>query len=347
MALASALLAGANAPLAKLLLSGIDPLFLAALLYLGCGTGILIFRILRRLFQSGVPTEAHISRIDLPWLAAATLAGGVVAPIVMLFSLRNTPAATASLLLNFEAVTTTLIAWFVFKEAISRNAWWAVISITAASIYLSLEINAGWGISLGALGILLSCVLWGVDNNLTRNIALKDPLDIVMFKGLAAGMVSLAIALITGRPTPGSSFILWGLCLGAISYGLGIVLYVLAQRELGAARTSALFSASPLAGVVLSLIIFGDVPFFKLYAAVPLILLGTLLLVFEQHSHGHAHQAVTHSHAHNHNDPHHNHLHDFPVTASHAHPHTHDLLFHDHAHMPDTHHHHSHNQPKT
>jgi hypothetical protein len=130
--------------------------------------------------------------------------------------------------------------------------------------------------------------------------------------------------------------------LGAISYGMGIVLYVLAQRGLGAARTSALFSASPLVGVFLSLLIFGDAPLFKLGASLPLVLLGTILLVFEQHGHPHRHSQTNHSHAHSHDDPHHNHTHAGRSSEHHAHPHEHDALFHDHPHMPDTHHRHTH-----
>ena len=342
LALGSALLAGANAPLAKLLLGSIDPLFLAALLYLGCGSGLYLFRRLRKSVRKGETAEASLEREDIPWLAGATLVGGVAAPMVMLFSLRGTPAATASLLLNFEAVATTLIAWTVFQEAVSRNAWWAVAAITAASVFLSLETSAGWGISIGALGILLAGVLWGLDNNFTRNISAKDPLDIVMAKGLAAGTVSLAIALLSGRPMPALSNVLWALGLGAFSYGMGIVLYVLAQRGLGAARTSALFSASPLVGVLLSLLIFGDTSFFKLGIALPLILLGTILLVIEQHGHLHIHVETRHSHAHNHDDEHHNHSHNGTSSEKHAHLHTHDPLFHDHPHMPDTHHRHIH-----
>jgi len=342
LALGSALLAGANAPLSKLLLGNIDPLYLAALLYLGCGFGVYIFRRMRRLARTGEMTEAGIEREDIPWLAGATLAGGVAAPIVMLFSLRDTPAATAALLLNFEAVATTLIAWIVFSEAVSRNAWWAVAAITTASIFLSLETGAGWGISFGAVGILTASILWGLDNNFTRNISAKDPLQIVMIKGQAAGSVSLSLALFSGRTAPAIADVLWALGLGAISYGLGIVLYVLAQRGLGAARTSALFSASPLAGVVLSLLIFGDAPLFKLSAALPLVLLGTILLVFEQHGHPHKHPQTHHSHAHSHDDPHHNHDHIGGSSERHAHPHAHEALFHDHAHMPDTHHRHNH-----
>lgn len=342
LALGAALLAGFNAPLAKLLLGSIDPLFMAALLYLGCGAGVLAFRILRGIVKRGEAIEAHIAREDIYWLAGATLAGGVAAPIVMQFSLRGTPAATASLLLNFEAVATTMIAWIIFKESIDKNAWWALASITAASIFLSLETGAGWGVSLGALGVLLACVLWGVDNNLTRNISAKDPLDIVIIKGLAAGSVSLALAFLTGRPLPDSTNVLWALGLGSVSYGLGIVLYVLAQRGLGASRTSALFSASPLAGVALALLIFGDTSPIKLLVSIPLVMFGALMLVLEKHGHKHNHVQTNHNHAHSHDDPHHDHTHSDTLPKRHAHPHAHQTLCHDHPHMPDTHHRHIH-----
>ena len=170
-ALTAALLFGASAPVAKLLLVDIAPISLAALLYLGSAigvAGVLIFQRTRRRSSAG---EAQIKRPDLVWLAGAILAGGIAAPVILLFSLRATPAATASLLLNFESVATTLIAALAFKESISRRAWWAIALITLSGILLSVDSKAGWGFSLGAFGIVAACMLWGIDNNFTRNIS--------------------------------------------------------------------------------------------------------------------------------------------------------------------------------
>jgi drug/metabolite transporter (DMT)-like permease len=251
LALLSAALFGASAPLAKLLLGDLEPVLLAALLYLGSGLALLIVKGYRRLRNPGSNIEASLGRSDLPWLAGAILAGGVAAPIVLLFGLRITPAATASLLLNFEALATTLIAALAFRRNRSPG-WWAILTITVASILLTLQPTAGWGISLGAIGILAACVLWGIDNNLTTNISAKDPLTIVMTKGLVAGSFSLLIALIIGNDPPGWMIVIQALILGSLSYGLSITLFVYAMRGLGAARTSALFGTAPLAGIALS-----------------------------------------------------------------------------------------------
>lgn len=202
-AVAAAALFGASAPLAKLLLSQMEPVPLAALLYLGSGFGLLLFRTVRRFDGPAAATEARLGRADLPWLAGAVVAGGIAAPIVLMFSLRITPAATASILLNFEAVATAAIAAVVFKEAIGRNAWVAVACITAGSILLSISGSAEWGVSLGALGVLAACTLWGIDNNFTRNISAKDPVSIGMIKGLVAGAFSLSLAIVLGQGFPG------------------------------------------------------------------------------------------------------------------------------------------------
>lgn len=337
-ALLAAALFGFSAPLAKLLLGEVEPVVLAALLYLGSGLGVLIFRLVQP------SSEAQITRADGKWLAGALFAGGVAAPIVLLFSLRATAASTASLLLNFEGVATSLIAALVFKEAVSGRALWALGCVTFASILLSWDNSGQWGISPGALGILAACVLWGIDNNLTRNISAKDPLMIVLVKGLGAGSFSLVLAFILGNAFPGLTVVLGALLLGSLSYGLSIVLFIRAMRGLGAARTSALFGTAPLAGVALSLLLFRDSPSSLFFIALPLTLVAMFLLLREQHGHLHIHEAITHEHRHRHDDGHHTHDHPGMTSPSltHSHVHTHQRLEHEHPHLPDIHHRHSH-----
>ncbi len=223
-AIAAALLFGASAPLAKLLMGEIEPVSLAAFLYLGSGIGLLIFKLIQRMIHKPISIETKLKRADLGWLAGAIIAGGVAAPIIQLFGLRNTPGSTASLLLNFESVATTLIAALVFKEQVGRRAGWAILLITTASILLTLDFQSGWGISWGAAGILLACVLWGADNNFTRNISAKDPIMIVMIKGLAAGSFSFLLTLILGNELPQIGTILKALVLGSLSYGVSLTL---------------------------------------------------------------------------------------------------------------------------
>jgi drug/metabolite transporter (DMT)-like permease len=341
-ALIAALLFGASAPIAKYLLGEMEPIPLAACLYLGSGMGVLVVSIFQRRDRQGAEIEAKIKKSDLPWLAGAILAVGIAAPITLLFSLQNTPAATASLLLNFEGVATTLIAVLAFKESIGRRAWWAIALITLSSIFLSINLHAGWGLSLGALGIIGACILWGIDNNFTRNISAKDPLMIVTIKGLGAGSFSLAMALFLGNKIPGLRSIVGALVLGSLSYGISIVLFIRAMRGLGAARTSALFGTAPLAGMILSFLFFRDYPGLLFLAALPLMIIGTAFLVSEEHEHIHVHEKTLHEHAHVHDDGHHEHKHEDENIQKHSHLHEHDALAHDHDHMPDIHHRHTH-----
>jgi len=341
-ALIAALLFGASAPLAKLLLGEVEPIPLAAFLYLGSGIGLLGIKLFQRINKQGINDEAQVEKSDFWWLLGAIVAGGVAAPITLLFSLKNTPAATASLLLNFEGVATTLIAFFAFKESISRRAWWAIALITIASIFLSINLNAEWGFSLGALGIIAACVLWGVDNNFTRNISAKDPLVIVTIKGLGAGSCSLIMALFLGNKLPSWEVILGALVLGSLSYGASIVLFIYAMRGLGSARTSALFSTAPIAGIILSILIFQEFPCWLFIVALPIMVVGAFLLVNDEHEHHHVHEMVVHEHSHIHDDGHHEHEHDGEFAKKHSHVHKHDELTHAHHHMPDLHHRHVH-----
>ena len=343
-ALLAALLFGASAPIAKILLGDVQPIPLAGLLYLGSGISLLAVKAYQRLIQKSRETEAGITRPDIKWLAGAILTGGIAAPIVLLFSLRETPGATASLLLNFEGVATTLIAALIFKEGIGRRAGWAILLITFASIVLSTSPNQEWGFSIGALGILAACLLWGLDNNLTCNISAKDPLIIVTVKGLAAGSFSLLLGAALGNHFPSFDIVLKAMLLGSLSYGASIVLFVHAMRSLGAARTSALFGTAPLAGMLLSFIILHENFNLMLLIAIPLMLIGAYLLINEEHQHHHIHDEVFHEHSHQHDDNHHIHEHDGGISFAqlHSHLHAHPGVEHGHHHMPDQHHRHLH-----
>jgi drug/metabolite transporter (DMT)-like permease len=290
------------------------------------------------------PVEASLTRPDLPWLAGAVLTGGVAAPIILMMGLKHTPATTASLLLNFEGVATTLIAALVFKEAVGRRIIAAMLLVTLASVLLSLDGGGLWGFSLGALGVLAACLLWGLDNNFTRHISAKDPLQIVAIKGLGAGAFSLTLAFALGKSLPDAGRTLLGMLLGLTCYGLSIGLFILAMRGLGSARTSTLFGTAPFMGVLLSILIFREPPNGLFWLSVPLMLVGASLMLSEDHQHNHMHDQVEHDHQHQHPDAHHQHPHpqNLRESGAHSHRHSHAILAHSHPHTPDIHHRHGH-----
>jgi len=352
-ALLAAAFFGAGVPLAKVLLGGIEPIPLAALLYLGGSFSLVIFKAVqalarwaigRRSASAWLAGEAALKGSDWPWLLGALLAGGVAAPILLMVGLRHTPAATASLLLNFEGVATALLAAIIFGEAIGFRIWWGIIAITAGGVLLSWDGSGAWGFSAAALGILGACFLWGLDNNFTRNISAKDPLTIVIIKGLGAGAISLILARVSGSSLPGPIQTLLALILGGFSYGISLVFYVMALRGLGAARTGALFSLAPFIGAGLSLPILRELPGPFTFWAFALMALGAVLLVGEGHNHVHRHSPLEHEHRHRHDDGHHVHEHGDGETPGlvHSHWHRHQTLVHDHPHAPDLHHRHRH-----
>lgn len=343
-ALAAAFLFACSTPLSKILLGDIDPIPLAAFLYLGSGIGALLLRWVMKARDPQQRSEAKLSRSDLPWLLGAITFGGVLAPIALLFGLRSTPAATASLLLNFEGVATALIAAVVFKEAIGKRVALSISLITLASILISLG-SGEWGLSAGLMLILLATVSWGLDNNFTRNISERDPLQIVMAKGLGAGTFSLILTFVLGIPLPDVSSMLMAGALGAVSYGLSITLIILAMRGLGSARAYAWFGSAPFIAMLLSLAIFREPTTVTLWISLPFMLAGAGLMATEHHSHHHIHASIKHEHMHSHSDQHHTHVHeglDPTQRITHSHPHEHTYLEHEHEHTPDIHHRHAH-----
>jgi len=253
LALASAALFGASTPLAKLLLGdGVDPWLLAGLLYLGSGLGLGATHLLRG--AVGMPAaEAPLRRADVPWLALVVLSGGVIGPLLLMLGLSRTPASSAALLLNVEGLATMAIAWVVFKENVDRRLLLGALAILAGAVLLSWQ-GGPAGVGIGAMAIVGACAAWGVDNNLTRKLSSADPVQIAAIKGLVAGTVNLTLALARGATFPAPAAIGGAAVVGFFGYGVSLVLFVLALRHLGTARTGAYFSTAPFLGTVLALL---------------------------------------------------------------------------------------------
>src|SRR5215469_4165499 len=248
LALSSAFLFGASTPIAKLLLGATDPLLLAGLLYLGSGAGLAVVATGGRSLGLG-RSEAPLRAGDLPWLGAIVLFGGILGPALLMWGLMLTPASTGALLLNTEGLATMGIAWVVFRENVDRRIFLGAMAILAGALLLSWPEAAGAGARLnwGSVLIVLACVSWGIDNNLTRKLSAADPLQIAMIKGLAAGAVNLALALAGGAPFPRPTTLAAAATVGFFGYGISLVVFVLGLRHLGSARTGASqmpFSAS-------------------------------------------------------------------------------------------------------
>ena len=338
LALLSAALFGISTPAAKALLGQISPTILAGLFYCGAGVGITIIRRAR-----SDTTEARLGRRELPWLAAAILAGGIVGPLLLMTGLSVTDAATASLLLSLEGVATALIAWFVFRENFDSRVAAGMGCLVAGALVLSWTGMPTLPGLLGPAAIVAACVAWGLDNNLTRKVSLSDPLQIVQLKGLVAGPFLLALGFLTGDSLPRLTVALLAGAVGFVGYGVSLALFVLALRHLGAARTGAYFSIAPFLGAVAAILFLHEPITVQLVLAGVLMGAGVWLHLTEDHEHEHEHEPMEHSHPHVHDEHHqHEHLPSDPPEEPHSHAHRHPRMRHRHAHVPDMHHLHRH-----
>lgn len=337
LALGSAALFGAAAPALKPIAGTVHPVLLAGLLYLGSFLGLAIARAVR----GAASGEAALSRRDLPALAGAIAAGGLAAPVLLVWGLSGLAASAASLLLAAEAVLTMLLAAMLFREPVASRIWLAAVLVLAAAGLLAWTPGVSIPVSLHALAVLAACLLWGLDNNLTTRVSLADPFAIAMWKGLVAGGANTAIGLALAPAVPDASW-LGALAVGALGYGASLVLYVLALRHLGAARTAAHFGTAPFFGAALAIALLGEPVTGVLAAAFALTAAGTWIALTERHRHEHEHEALEHEHRHVHDD-HHQHDHRGDEGAEpHSHPHRHAPMRHRHAHFPDLHHRHRH-----
>jgi drug/metabolite transporter (DMT)-like permease len=332
-ALGAALLFGASTPAAKTLVGEVHPVLLAGLLYAGSGLGLGLW------FLAG-KRRAALARVDLPWLLGAVISGGIIGPVLLMVGLATTSAASASLMLNLEGVLTALLAWFVFRENFDRRIALGMGLIVAGGVLLAFEPGALQGGYLGPLAVAGACLAWAIDNNLTRRVSAADPAAIAAIKGIVAGAINLAIAGAIGAAWPGLATAAAAACVGLLGYGVSLALFVVALRELGAARTGAYFSTAPFVGVALALAL-GEAPAPLFWPAAVLMLAGVWLHVSERHEHEHVHMPAEHEHSHAH-DEHHRHAHDFTWDGKepHVHQHRHARLAHRHPHYPDLHHRH-------
>lgn len=342
LALVAALLFGGSTPICKLLIEQISPQFLAGLLYLGSGIGLTVYRaIFYRIF--GTVRETTLKHEDIPWLAGAIISGGIAAPLLLMLGLTTTPGTIASLLLNLETVFTALLAWFAFKENFSNQVIIGMIAIVIGGVLLSWTSGAHLVISTGSLIIITACLCWGLDNNLTRNISASDPIQIAAIKGLTAGLINCAVALILGSKLPTPSFLVTVTFIGFLGYGISLSLYIKALRYLGTARASVYFSTAPFAGAFLSLLILHEPLTINFLMAAIFMGIGVWLHLTETHKHEHSHEDQEHEHMHVHNEHHqHDHSNNDPIKEPHNHLHRHIQITHLHEHFPDIDHRHNH-----
>jgi drug/metabolite transporter (DMT)-like permease len=342
-ALGAAVLFGMSTPFAKMLVGTVPPLLLAGLLYAGSGLGLLLVLAGRRLWGRHETSMTLPRRSEWLWLGGAILFGGVAGPVALTYGLAISEASTASLMLNLEAVLTAMLAWFLFRENFERRVLSGMLCIVAGGLLLAWAPGGAGEGSLGLAFVALACLCWAIDNNLTRRVSANDAMFVAATKGLVAGAVNVGLALVLGQALPAPGVLCLAMAVGFLGYGVSLVLFVLALRHLGTARTGAYFSVAPLFGVVFAVVLQGDLVSVQLLAAGLLMAAGVWLHLTERHAHPHAHGLQEHAHMHSH-DEHHRHAHDFPWDGRepHSHAHVHHPLVHSHAHYPDVHHRHPH-----
>ena len=335
-AILAAALYAINIPFSKLLLTRVEPTMMAAFLYLGAGIGLFFYGLITKDREKTAP----LTKAELPYTVGMILLD-IAAPVLLMFGLKLTSPANASLLNNFEIVATSLIAFFVFKEALSKRLTIAIGLVTVASITLSFEGEGSFRFNTGSLLVLGAACCWGLENNCTRMLSSKSSVQITTIKGIFSGLGSLVIALCIGEKIPGILWLLAAMVLGFVAYGLSINLYIQAQKDLGAAKTSAYYSIAPFLGVAFSFFLPGETVGIQFFAGLAIMVLATVFMVKDtihlQHDHEHAH---IHTHKHSHGDVTHSHEH------SHHHSHTHihgeDENAHGHDHGNDIPHDHQH-----
>lgn len=324
MALLAATFYAINTPFSKILLEKVTPTFMASFLYLGAGIGVGIMYLLNSKKEKKIE---KLSKTDLPYTVGMIVLD-ILAPIFLMIGINIGSASNASLLGNFEIVATALIALLIFKEVVTSRLWIAIVFITLSSIVLSFEGSGSFKFSLGSLFVILATCCWGLENNCTRMISDKSTYEIVILKGIFSGTGSFIIAIILGENIPGIKYILISMLLGFVAYGLSIFLYIRAQRELGAAKTSAYYAIAPFIGTFLSFAVDKDRLTKVYFIGLIFMIIGSVIVVYDSMLKNHIHYHI-HTIVHTHNGSTHKHVIKHEHTHSHMgseekHYHSHD-----------------------
>jgi drug/metabolite transporter (DMT)-like permease len=290
-ALLSALAYGICTPLQKLLLvDDVSPIFMTAYIYLGAGVGMLAFSAVTGKLRA--KDEVSLSREDAPRTIAAVVVN--VAPMILLtVGLEYSSAQSVSMLTNFEIVTTTFFAWLFFKESFDRQMVVAVVVILVSTMLVSVDDLTSISFSWGSLLVLLSCVLWGLENALTRALSSKNPFQLTTIKGFGTGLCTLAIAFLFEKPKMPLVPVILTILLGIFIYSAEILLYILAQRYIGGIRTSAYYGCAPFFGVALSLVIFRNQMTVMFVIALVLMVVGVILVGLDHKKSGNGNANVS------------------------------------------------------
>jgi len=338
-ALLAAALYAINVPLSKLLLQHAEPTMMAAFLYIGAGVGLFLYSLIEKCTGKETKREP-LTRKEMPYTIAMVVLD-IVAPIFLMLGIDATTSANVSLLNNFEIVATSIIALVIFKETISKKLWLAIALVTVASAILSFDGAGSFVFNSGSLFVLGACICWGFENNCTKMISNKSSVEIVVIKGTFSGLGSLVAAFLLGEQIPDVKWLLCILLLGFVAYGLSINFYIMAQKDLGAAKTSAYYSIAPFLGVMFSMILLREKPEIQFYIALVIMLVSTYFMVKDTieiqhthehehiHFHEHRHGNIVHTHSHSHIHSH-IHVHD---GDSENHKHKHTLNEHNHSHL--------------
>src|SRR4051794_7031066 len=336
--LTAAVMFGVSAPVSKLLLDDVGPQLLAGLLYLGAFLAVAPF-----VRFGPARHEARLRRNDAPLLTGLVVSGGIVAPVLLMLGLERVSAITGSLLLNLEGPLTLIVGVVILGEYLGRRSWTGSAIVFGAGALLTVKGSIGNSDALGGVLIVAACLGWAIDNNLTQRLTIRDPFQIVAVKTGIAALVNITLAVLRGDSLGSWTVLAGALALGALAYGISILLDAYALRILGAAREAAVFATAPFAGALLAIPLLGDAWGAIDIAAACLMGLGVTMLITDRHDHAHTHEPLEHDHRHTH-DEHHQHEHEADVDPSepHSHPHRHDVLTHAHPHTSDEHHRHSH-----
>lgn len=276
-AILAAALYAINVPVSKKLLNYVEPTMMASFLYLGAGLGLLIYGLFQTRISKGERKE-RLTKKELPYTVAMVVLD-IAAPILLMLGITMTNSANVSLLNNFEIVATSIIALVIFKEIISKRLWFAIVLVTVASIVLSFEGVDSFTFNQGSLFVLGACLCWGFENNCTKMISNKSSVEIVVIKGTFSGLGSLVVALVVGESFPAVKWLICVLVLGFVAYGLSIHFYIMAQKELGAAKTSAYYAIAPFLGVAFSMLLLNERPGIQFYLALLIMIISTYLMI--------------------------------------------------------------------
>lgn len=255
-AVLAAIMFGSVSVLAKPLVSSVDPILLASLVYIISAITLSPF---------AQKKKQKLARKDILLILSIAVCGAVIAPSLYFVGLTHASASDAALIANGEVFFSVLLAVIFFKEKLKLVGWIAISLVLTGMVIVTTDLNFAdftlQQIHYKDMLLILAMLFWAFDNNLSIYLTQKlDVAKIVQLKSAIGGVLLFVIAVFVFdvKINIDAPQIIPILILGMIGFAASLYFFVQSLKRINTVRTITIFSMSSVFGLVAASTFLGE-----------------------------------------------------------------------------------------